>query len=159
MKKERPITERRSAYDVGIVIALDEEFRHFELVAAQRLHLIPGPKLEEPAWEFEFVTKNGDKRRGLVTVCNEMGPLKALDLAHSLLTQYSFKLIINAGTSGALQNHLRIGDIIIGRDQIIDYSHRFKIIDSESKGSSYELQLGSRSISISNDAAIGSVSV
>ena len=154
MTRARKTKKHKSGYDIAIVIALDEEFRHFELMAADRLTLLPGPKLEEPAWEFEFVTRTGEKRCGLVIVCNEMGPLKALDLTNTLLSRYSFDLLINAGISGSLRDDLSLGDIIIARDEIYDYSQQSKLIDPDEAGVSYQLKLGSRAINISNDAAI-----
>src|SRR4051812_19579099 len=96
----------------AILIAVEDEFEQLK----RQFDLTPEPDAGSGRTyhAFSFVDRTGAARKVVVRYFNSMGPNDAHSNTTELLSCYAPDLVISCGVSGALQNWIRLGDIVVG---------------------------------------------
>jgi nucleoside phosphorylase len=98
---------RRASADVGIVIALDEEFERLKREVSTFEQVYKNPATGTAFFRFQ---RNG--YRCVVTVLSDMGITLAALRTAELLTHFKLAAVVSLGISGALSSDLLVGDVL-----------------------------------------------
>jgi nucleoside phosphorylase len=120
--------------DVGIVIALKEEFAQiFPKISARHV-------LQEAVSQYYYIfgrpTRNG-RYRCVVTFIGGMGLPKAGIVGDRLIEAFSPRTLVNIGIAGAMDHQVLVGDVVIA-EQCDDYLASSKAIPA--KGGSFKFE-------------------
>jgi nucleoside phosphorylase len=103
--------------DVGIVIALKEEFAEiFPKISCEHVFR---KNVSQHYYIFERATKNG-KYRCVVTFVGGMGLSKAAIVGDRLIHDFSPHTVVNIGIAGAMDDEILVGDVVVA-EQSDDY--------------------------------------
>jgi nucleoside phosphorylase len=126
--------------DVGIVVALPEEFRELQRQLADRW--MPLYDNETATDYYVFMTEGPegtDSYSCVTTFAGSMGPTKAALLTERLRTRWRVKALVNVGIAGAIDDDVRLGDVV-AYSLADNYLERAKAIDTpESDGFTFDL--------------------
>jgi WD40 repeat protein/nucleoside phosphorylase len=114
--RPRPRTSS-TALDLGIVIALKDEFRVFEELLPSGLHVERDAKTGQHDYTFELP---GDTARCVVTFIGEQGADMAALHAERLLARWNPRTVVMLGTALGIHPDVRVGDVIVA-SQVDDY--------------------------------------
>ncbi|GAC1475034.1 MAG: hypothetical protein PVSMB5_29190 [Ktedonobacteraceae bacterium] len=117
---------RNDTMDVGIVIALKEEFS--VLFDEIRTSAQPVRDLEANEVYYTFErnsTRAGRPYRCVATFIGGMGPTKAALLTQKMITRWHPTTLVLPGIAGSLNSSVRLGDIVIA-DQVDGYLENAK---------------------------------
>jgi nucleoside phosphorylase len=103
--------------DVGIVIALKEEFAQiFPKISCEHVFR---KNVSQHYYIFERSTRNG-KYRCVVTFIGGMGLSKAAIVGDRLIQEFSPHTVVNIGIAGAMDDEVMVGDVVVA-EQSEDY--------------------------------------
>jgi nucleoside phosphorylase len=117
-------TSVSSACDVGIVIALKEEFE--DLFPQINCEHVFRKNVSQHYYIFERATKNG-KYRCVVAFIGGMGLSRAALVGDRLIAEFSPRTIVNIGLAGSMDADALVGDVIVA-EQSDDYLAAAKAI-------------------------------
>ena len=128
--------------DVGIVVALKEEFREFyEQLNDKAVKTIEDPSTAENYYCFEYSESSEQVPYKCVSVLvGEMGPTKAALTTDRLLNKWSPSTIVILGIAAGIHKDLKIGDVIIA-NQVDNYLERAKAVESEDGDNRFDFEL------------------
>ena len=110
-----------NSVDVGIIIALPEEFEHFKVFFPKLI-----PVLHDGMYFYEFSTPGaGSDYQCVVTYLDAMGGIKAALVTERLISRYHPRTIVSLGLAGALDKDLYLGDLVAA-DSVDEYMYRTK---------------------------------
>lgn len=143
-------------FDIGVVIALAEEFDHFlSYLQCSDVFQAPKPKPFWDAghcfWSFELAYKEeykGTKRTNVHVVAYlvaEMGTDYTGVATTMLVNKWLVPFIVNIGLTGSLDEDLKVGSILMPT-QITHYTANAKVKDS---GKSSKILIGTRAFATS----------
>ncbi len=119
-------TPEIDAVDVGIVIALDEEFREiFPQICAT-----PFFNKEISQYYYNFNRTIKDQKSGyqcVVTFIGGMGTGKAALIGDRLMHQYRPRTIVNIGIAGSMDDEVLVGDVLVA-EQADDYFYAARAV-------------------------------
>ena len=123
------IIHKRREYDIGIVIALIEEFREiFPRIDAEPVYF---QDIKQYCYIFEEKFGENVKYNCVVTFIGGVGPEKAGIVGDRLMQRFKPATIINIGLAGSLDSDVKIGDVIVA-EQVDNYLYSGKITDGKS---------------------------
>ncbi len=130
-KQDVEVTRRVVSFDspvqIGIVVALKEEFR--ELFARIQRHAKPVVKEDINQYYYVFETGSGpNSYKCAATFIGGMGIDKAALAADRLMAQFHPNTIINIGIAGSMDSDVRVGDVVIA-EQANNYLANAKTIE------------------------------
>jgi nucleoside phosphorylase len=150
LKRSRGKAERFSrneSVDVGILVALQEEFRelHEELPTS-----IPAKDeiTGTSDYLFERPVKNSAPYRCAVTFVGVMGPTEAALATERFLSRRQPRTIVMLGIAAAMDEDVKLGDVVIA-SHVGRYLERAKIVSDSEK--SFDIQPGGDSFPCSRD--------
>ena len=112
----RHITQMPSlpeACDVGIIVALDEEFRELSRELGRQLKPYRDEESEQYFYLFNYPSRDGSSPYSCVaTFVGEMGPTAAALFTEKLRTRWRVKTIVNVGIAAGLDTDVKLGDVI-----------------------------------------------
>ena len=94
---------------IGIITAMQEELDAIKLKMTNIT--------EESIYELVFYRGMIEKKECILVKCG-VGKVNAARTTQILINSYSVSKIINVGSAGGLNNNLKIGDIIIGKELV-----------------------------------------
>ena len=118
--------------DLGIVIALEEEFR--ELAPQMRAKAYYNSEVKQYYYMFER-RRSGHTDlpyRCVATFMGSMGPVDAAIVSDRLLAQFNPKLIVSIGIAGSMDKEVLVGNVVVA-DQTDEYLASSKAITSQRK--------------------------
>src|SRR5215469_2935970 len=122
-----------SELDCGIVIALPEEYETKPgLTGFEETFSVAEPGFSigvDVFRNFTFRSMAGQQRIGVCSVLHGMGPARAMDITKTMIREFNPALMVNIGISGSLDQHVRLGDLVIAESSY-DYTYRGKETDS-----------------------------
>ncbi len=125
--------------DLGIVIALKEEFREFMAL----LPVQPTPERDPATGQYGYVFEHPvSGRRCVVTLIGEMNPGPAALQTERLLSHWSPRVVVMLGIAAGIHLDVRVGDVVIA-SQVDNYLATAKA-QAGSMPDSFELPLGGR---------------
>lgn len=122
LKQEKP-TEK--VVDVGIVIALDEEFAELFREIKHRYQSIPDGETGREYYLFEQSGLHDSyPYRCVATFVGEMGPMLSSLVTHRLTEKWKPRTLVMLGIAAAMSKDIYIGDVVVAKqiDSYIDYS-------------------------------------
>jgi nucleoside phosphorylase len=100
--------------DVGIVIALREEFIEFHNEIKTRSKALRDEATGRYYYQFEHISADSNHRyRCIATFVGEMGAVKASLTTQRLISQWEPRTLVMIGIAAALSKDVRIGDVVI----------------------------------------------
>jgi tetratricopeptide (TPR) repeat protein/nucleoside phosphorylase len=103
--------------DLGIVIALKEEFREFMVL----LPVQPAPERDPATGQYGYVFEHPvSHRRCVVTLIGEMNPEPAALQTERLLAHWSPRAVVMLGIAAGIHSDVRVGDVLIA-SQVDNY--------------------------------------
>lgn len=116
--------------DVGIVIALKEEFRLvFDRFEARHTHVEDGGR---SYYVFDVVTLAGDRPyRCVATLVGEMGTNRTGVIAQKMLERWDPAVVVVLGIAGGIHSDVRLGDVIVA-SEVSNYVEGAKAVDGAS---------------------------
>lgn len=125
--------------DIGIIIALEEEFQElFPQIEAK-------PVFNKAIKQYYYLFEKHGALKGLTpyrcvtTFMGGMGPTQAAIISDRLLDQFHAITIVNIGIAGSMSKDIFVGDVIVA-DQVDEYLASSKAIDA-SADNDWGLQL------------------
>ncbi len=119
-----------SPIDVGIVIALREEFAVFYKEIKDRCKPLQDAETGRFYYLFEHTSAKANyKYQCVATFAGDMGSIKAGLLTQRLISQWKPRTLIMLGIAAALSKDVRIGDVVIA-SQIDAYLENSKVFPS-----------------------------
>lgn len=103
--------------DLGIVIALKEEFREFMALLPVQPTSERDPQTGQYAYVFELP---GSGRRCVVTLIGEMNPEPAALQTERLLSHWAPRAVVMLGIAAGIHPDVRVGDVVIA-SQVDNY--------------------------------------
>ena len=118
--------------DVGIVIALEEEFR--ELAPQIETRSYYNPDIKQYYYLFERSSANAALApyRCVVTFMGTMGPTDAGMVGDRLIAQFNPVTIVSIGIAGSMDKDVLVGDVVVA-DQTDEYLASSKAIETKDK--------------------------
>lgn len=114
---------------VGVLVALNEEFRHYQNVFGKDSAVRPGP--DGTAQHVKHLTWAGARPVRLVSqVIGQKGPEHATQAAARLLASLRPDVLVSIGLSGGLSTDVSLGDVVIA-DTVTSFLARGKVIDGQ----------------------------
>ncbi len=123
--------------DLGIVIALKEEFRAFLTLLPAPYSTSPGPETGQHDYVFEHPVTH---HRCVVTLIGEMNPGPATLQTERLVSRWSPRTVVMLGIAAGIHSDVRVGDVVIA-SQVDSYLASAKA-QPGSTGESFEFSLG-----------------
>ncbi|MEV6582318.1 5'-methylthioadenosine/S-adenosylhomocysteine nucleosidase [Streptomyces sp. NPDC051582] len=117
-----PTGDRELRPKVGLVVALDEEFRYV-MAGLDRLGDI---EVDHRVY-YRFRIPGSDVM-GVLTVLDAMGLANATVAVNDLVNEFKVSLVALVGTAAALDDELPLGDVVIA-SEIVDYLNQAKVVD------------------------------
>jgi nucleoside phosphorylase len=140
-------------FDVGVIIALDEEFRHFlKFLKESTLWDVPINPLQ--FWEGDLSFHSFELKKGSRTVqvvacmVGEMGTEHTGIRTTMLVDKWHVPFIVNIGLTGSLNDELKVGSILVPT-QITHYTANWK---AEDQLSSIQQPIGGTAFAIGTRA-------
>lgn len=100
--------------DVGIVIALKEEFREFFKEIKESSTTVIDEKTGSYFYTFDHRSAQPDRSyKCVVTWAGQMGPTKAALVTQTLLNKYSPATVVNLGIAGGMSKDISLGEVIV----------------------------------------------
>jgi nucleoside phosphorylase len=126
--------------DVGIVIALKEEFQELMDQLDERYQAVPDASTGRAFYVFERQSNDPSAPyRCVSTFVGEMGPTKAALVTEHLLNQWNPAAVVMLGIAGALDKDLSVGDVLVAT--VVDnYLDRAKAVAGQ-EPDSFQLEL------------------
>ncbi|MGB0561969.1 MAG: AAA family ATPase [Spirulinaceae cyanobacterium] len=122
-------SEERLSVDVGIVIALQEEFDEIAPQISSRPYY--NSEIKQYYYLFERTASNHtDPYRCVVTFIGSMGPTDAGMVGDRLIAQFNPGTIVSIGIAGSMDRDVLVGDVIVA-DQTDEYLATSKAIETE----------------------------
>lgn len=118
---------------VGMVVALDEEFRYL-MAGLDRL----GDFEVEQRVYYRFRVPGTDVT-GVLTTMDTMGLPEATAAVKDLVHEFKVSLVALVGTAAALDDDLPLGDVVIA-SEIVDYLYQAKVVDDPNNPESAEFR-------------------
>ena len=134
--------------DIGIVIALKEEFRVLHSRIEADVKTWKGPITNEVFYLFEIVDNEGTPYRCAAVFAGEKGNLESALITDHLKLYFDPKTVVNIGIAASVDDDLSLADVIVA-DQINLYMYSTAANASET-GDGFEFQLGQRVFQISD---------
>lgn len=139
-----------SLIDVGIVIALKEEFKEFHNEIKTRCQ----PLLDKDTGRYDYLFEHisadlNHQYHCVVTFVGEMGSVKASLVTQRLISQRKPSTLVMLGIAAALSNDVRIGDVVIA-SQVDAYLENSKAIPTTG-GKEFEFTLSGEVYRSSSD--------
>ena len=130
---ELPSTDGRC--DVGIVVALKEEFRIlFERFESRHTHVEDGGR---SYYIFEVATLAGERPyRCVTTLVGDMGTNRTGIITEKMLARWDPAVTVVVGIAGGIHKDVRLGDVIVA-SEVSNYVEGAKAVDGPS-GLSFE---------------------
>ncbi len=117
-----------SSMDVGIVIALREEFAEFYNEIKTRCKAFRDEETGRYYYQFEHTSMDSkDQYRCIATFAGEIGLVKASLITQRLISQWRPRTLVMLGIAAALSKDVRIGDVVIA-SQVDAYLENSKAI-------------------------------
>ena len=117
--------------DVGIVIALKEEFEELAPQIKTRSHY--NPDIKQYYYLFErSIANHVTPYRCVVTFMGSMGPTDAGMVGDRLIAQFNPGTIVSIGIAGSMDKDVLVGDVVVA-DQTDEYLASSKAIETEDK--------------------------
>jgi nucleoside phosphorylase len=130
VRESQQMTILPDACDVGIVVALPDEFRELQRQLADRWE--PIYDKDTGTYYYLFSIEGPEKTipySCVTTFAGSMGAAKAALLTEKLRTRWRVPVLVNIGIAGALDDDVRLGDVVVG--SIADnYMERAKAVDA-----------------------------
>jgi nucleoside phosphorylase len=122
----------RPRLDVGIVIALEEEFR--ELAPQIKTKPYYNSDIKQYYYLFERRSANAALApyRCVVTFMGTMGPTDAGMVGDRLIAQFNPATIVSIGIAGSMDKEVLVGDVVVA-DQTDEYLASSKAIETKDK--------------------------
>ena len=99
--------------DVGIVIALDEEFKQIFPKIKSDYDYVKEINQYFYFFDKDVGSNSGDSYRCVVTFIGNMGPEGAVLVGDRLMSRFQPATIINIGIAGAMDEEVKVGDVVI----------------------------------------------
>lgn len=131
--EEQPSPDGRC--DVGIIVALKEEFRVlFERFEKRHTHVDEGGR---SYYVFEVATLAGERPyRCVATLVGDMGTNRTGIITEKLLARWDPAAIVVVGIAGGIHKDVRLGDVVVG-SEVSNYVEGAKAVDGAT-GVSFE---------------------
>jgi WD40 repeat protein/nucleoside phosphorylase len=132
--------DRNQSQDLGVVIALKEEFRVFrDVLKSLSGHLRPkrSQHTGQIDYAFEFP---GSSHRCVVTFIDDMNPGPAALCTERLITRWKPRTVVMLGIAAGIHPDVRIGDVVIAR-QVDNYQDSAKAVPAATPAA-FELMPG-----------------
>lgn len=125
-------SETKSRADIGIVIALEEEFR--ELAPQINFRAYYNQDIRQYYYLFErgSVSPGQKPYHGVATFIGAMGPTDAGIVGDRLISQFNPKTIISIGIAGSTDKDVLVGNVVVA-DQTDEYLASSKAIETSDK--------------------------
>ncbi|MCP4353221.1 MAG: hypothetical protein GY795_47830 [Desulfobacterales bacterium] len=122
-------SDTNNAYDIGLVIALEEEFEIlYSQIEAKREFI---SEENEYYYFFEYPTDHKQKSYSCVAVfMGTMGPTVSGVKSDRLQARFKPKILVNLGIAGGLDSDVRVGDVVVA-EQIDEFLDTAKAVNSE----------------------------
>lgn len=123
-----------SPVDVGIVIALKEEFTELYKQIENQCVPIPNPETGGYSYLFERAGADGKyKYRCIVIFAGEMGPVKAGLMTQRLIYEWQPRTLVMLGIAAALSDDVQLGDVVVASqvDAYLENSKAIRATDHE----------------------------
>jgi nucleoside phosphorylase len=114
--------------DIGIVIALDEEFSEIFPQIESTSVFIEG--INQYFYQFERGANDSEKYLCVATFIGGMGIGKSAVIADRLINQFKPATVINIGIAGSMDKDVIVGDVVLA-EQADDYLYAAKAIISD----------------------------
>lgn len=132
-KQDEIVSEKILSFDkpvdIGILIALEEEFREFFSFIKGREKPILIEDINQYYYLFDY-NNNNTSYRCVVTFMGGMGPELAALAGDRLIHKFKPAAIVNIGIAGSTDKDVYLGDIVVA-EQTDNYLHSAKAIDNE----------------------------
>ncbi|WP_169800712.1 AAA family ATPase [Archangium gephyra] len=130
-------SEEKRAMDLGIVIALKEEFRVFRELLPSGLRA----ERDEKTGQFDYTfTLSGSPHSCVVSFIGEMNPENAALHTERLLSRWNPRTVVMLGIAAGLHQDVRVGDVVVA-SQVDNYLASAKALPGSAPGS-FEFSLG-----------------
>jgi nucleoside phosphorylase/CheY-like chemotaxis protein len=125
-------SETKSRVDIGIVIALEEEFR--ELAPQIKTKPYYNPDIKQYYYLFERGSEDQKQLpyRCVVTFMGTMGPTDAGIVGDRLIAQFNPKTIVSIGIAGSMDKDVLVGNVIVA-DQTDEYLASSRAVETSDK--------------------------
>lgn len=116
--------------DVGIVVALKEEFRVlFERFASRNTPVEDGGR---SYYVFDVATLTSERPyRGVATLVGEMGTNRTGVIVEKMLSRWNPSVVVVVGIAGGIHADVRLGDVIVA-SEVNNYIEGAKVADTKS---------------------------
>lgn len=139
-KQDKKVSARVSAsdkpVDVGIVIALEEEFREIFSLIRGRAKPFFNQEINQYYYTFENATIS--PYRCVTTFIGGMGPDSSALVGDRLMQQFKPATIVNIGIAGSTDKDVILGDVVVA-DQADNYLHTGKVVDGNNNTFEFKL--------------------
>lgn len=122
--------QSRSEFDVGIFVALKDEFRELHKEIEGTCDLAKDAESNFHFYTFNRPGPGHTQYRCVATFAGEMGETRAADAMRVMISLYSPTTLVVVGIAGALSDDLRLGDVVVART-VISYAQNNKVIDTK----------------------------
>lgn len=112
--------------DIGVFIALKEEFRVFQELIGSATSVESDNNLHEQFYLFQRTAKERTYQC-VAAIGGQMGEGRATRVIERMLARYSPKLVVVLGIAGALDRNLRLCDVVVG-DAVDSYLEAAKAV-------------------------------
>lgn len=123
--------------DIGIVIALKEEFGEFFP------HIAASPEYNDEINQYWYLFERADNKghnyRCVVTFMEDMTPAKSAVIAERLMSQFRPSTIVNIGIAGSMDDEVLLGDVVVA-DQADDYLYEAKALSGRRRNFEFSLK-------------------
>lgn len=122
-----------SSMDVGIVIALKEEFTEFFNEIKTRSKSLRDEETGRYYYQFEYTNVDSNQQyQCIATFAGEMGSVKAGLITQRLISQWKPRTLVMLGIAAALSKDVHIGDVVIA-SQVDAYLENSKAISATNR--------------------------
>ena len=130
--------------NIGIVVALQEEFEVLKKTLNVNLTSIPHKDVTYITYESSYIALNGSKLNLIILLLNDMSNTTSASATQWFANKYDFHTLINIGLAGLLSKDYHLLDVIIGEGSF-EYNYRGQVIDN-SYNSGFEMKHSGRSL-------------
>jgi DeoR/GlpR family transcriptional regulator of sugar metabolism/nucleoside phosphorylase len=123
--------------DVGVLIALREEFREFHTFLERDLQPLADVSRGETWYRF----RGPSSYEGVATFIGDMGPTDAALVADRLITSWDPSTIVMLGIAAGIHDDLKVGDVVVA-SQVDSYLDASKANPHPGKPAAFEFALG-----------------
>ncbi|NVJ05735.1 hypothetical protein HUW63_10895 [Myxococcus sp. AM001] len=131
------VSTTRESYDLGIVIALKEEFKQFHELLPSCYESSRDEETSQYDYLFEYP---GTGHRCVVTLIGEMNPGPAGLQTERLIRRWNPRITTMLGIAAGIHPDVKVGDVVVA-SQIDDYLASAKAVPGQVQGT-FEFSLG-----------------